>query len=175
VYERALPSGAPFFFAPARDIVSLVRSFVVALALAGCLDAGNSPASDLSGSVADLAPPPDQLRGDAGDGGGPYNCSQLNTCERACKNGACVAACRAMATASAVTKEAAVQACFNRQCPQSNDGGSAICMPDGTGAFSTACQTCISNTQVPANMTCANNAPECHACLTQVADCKNDV
>lgn len=146
---------------------------VVTLVIAGCPSETTTPA-DLSAAVVDMAQPPDLGRPDSGGDGGVFNCRELNACTTACRNQACVTACRARASMAAVMKEMAVQMCFNAQCPQVSDMGMAICMRDGSGNVSTACQTCVDNTQKPANMTCTGNPPECHQCVTQVADCVKD-
>jgi hypothetical protein len=150
-----------------------VRSFTLAL-LCGCLGEATVTYSDLSASVFDLAQPRDQ----GGDGGARYNCTQLNDCERACagdpKPANCIADCRAMASASAVQKEMALQSCFGVACPQSTDAGTgAICTPTDMG-FTQACRDCIQNSQVAAANTCVGNPPECHQCYDQAAACVAD-
>jgi hypothetical protein len=136
----------------------------------GCLDGGGG--DDMSASV-DMASP----SGDGGDGdAGIYNCLQLNSCEQKCKNLMCVAACRQLATASALDKELALQKCFNQYCPQALDMGTPICAPDPTtGARSQACATCLTNTQQPSTTSCnPTSAPECTKCFNQAQDCTND-
>jgi hypothetical protein len=153
---------------------------VIVVALAGCLgDPAVTTENDLSATVLDfsLSPGVDLARG---DGGALYNCVQLNNCEKGCasdpKPQSCIANCRTMASASALTKEMAVQACFNQGCPQATDAGtSAICTATDMG-LSTTCATCIQNTQIaPANAcTSVATPPECHTCYNQALDCVND-
>src|SRR6187399_1740556 len=69
------------------------------------------------------------------------NCTQLNECTSQCSTAMCVEDCRVLGSASAVDKEAALQTCFEKACPQLN----GICTPDTTGAFTAECLACISN------------------------------
>ena len=146
--------------------------FAVALffSFAGCL--GSTSPGDASANF-DL-----ETNFDLGntDLAGAYNCSQLNDCEQKCKHTMC-AACREMATPQAVAKELALQSCFNQYCPQKSDMSAPICAPDPTtGMFSTACMTCVANTQAASSTSCnPTGAPECTRCFTQVQACKNDI
>ena len=143
---------------------------LLALFGAGCLD-GESGA-DASAAV-DMRLPADFS---GVDFLGVYNCSQLNACEQLCKNLMCVAACRQMGSPSAVTKEVALQKCFNQLCPQASDMASPICAADPvTGARSAACMTCINNTLKAATTDCTPvTAPECKMCFNQAQDCNAD-
>jgi hypothetical protein len=151
-----------------------MRALAVALLLAaGCSDSGGAQ-QDLS-AVVDLGPPNADLFGV--DFAGDYNCVQLNLCESdpKCQNQLCQTACRNNATPSAQTKDQALQQCFSQYCPQQSDLGMAICARDSNGMITDACKTCLANTQRSMTGACTPaNAPECHACLQQATDCKND-
>lgn len=142
--------------------------------VAGCLD---GPAgSDDASAVVDMSSENDVDGSGGGDLAGVYHCAQLNACEQLCKNLMCVAACRQMATASAVTKDVALQNCFNQFCPQQSDMASPICAQDPTtGARSAACTTCINNTLQATTTACSpTTAPECRMCYNPAQDCQND-
>jgi hypothetical protein len=155
---------------------------VPALGVAGCLgEATFTPGDDLSASIVDLSEPANVDQG--GDGPKGSNCKQLNDCEKACasdpKPQMCIMNCRAMATPAAVMKEMALQTCFGQYCPQGTDAGTAtICTPTDAG-FTSACTTCIANSQVaPANM-CTDldggmASAECHQCYDAALACVND-
>jgi hypothetical protein len=156
-----------------------VRTFSLLVCLAGCLGEATFTNPDLSGSVLpDLAQPSADMG--SGDGGGT-NCVMLNDCEKGCssdpKPQMCIMNCRAMASASAVMKETALQTCFGQYCPQGNDmGTNTICTPNDMGAFSSDCSKCISNSQIaPANACTPVATPsECHQCNSQAAACVAD-
>ena len=138
--------------------------------LAGCLDdCGGADASATvdMGAAVDFA---------GVDFLGVYNCSQLNACEQLCKNLMCVAACRQMASPSAVTKDVALQKCFNQFCPQASDMASPICAADPvSGVRSAACTTCINNTLKAATTDCSPvTAPECKMCFNPAQECNAD-
>lgn len=143
-----------------------------ALLLSGCLDA--TGVLDAS-AVVDLTPPSADLYGE--DFSGAYHCAELNQCESGCDphNLLCLTVCRNLATPSALTKDQAVQQCFNQSCPQANDLGAAICALDANGKRSAACTTCLANTQQANPSGCMPaSAPECHACYTQAMNCQHD-
>jgi hypothetical protein len=149
------------------------------MCLAGCLgEATYTDPPDLSASIFDLTPSLVDMARDRGDAG--FTCVELNNCEKGCPSDPmplkCVQDCRARASMSAVMKELALQGCFNQQCPQGTDAGTAaICTPTDMGGFSMACATCIDNSQVaPANMCTPNNAPECHQCYDEAIACLQD-
>jgi hypothetical protein len=168
--QKGAPRGAPFSFSCYHP---RVRALLVIVPLSiGC------SSSNLAAPAPDLSATPDlrtlsDLGSDGGDMGS-LNCRGLNSCATACSDQACLMDCRARATQSAITKEAAVQACFNQWCPQTADMGTAVCARDVNGNVATACTTCVNNTQVAMSMMCANNPPECHQCLTEVAACVAD-
>ena len=152
-----------------------MRALVLAALLAaGCSDSGGGGPPDLS-AVVDMRPPNADLFGI--DFAGDYNCAQLNACESdpLCQNQLCQTACHNNATPSAQMKDQAVQQCFNQYCPQQNDLGTAICALDMNNMRSAACKQCLTNAQLAMTAACTpTDAPECHQCLQQVTDCKND-
>ena len=161
--------------------MSRIFAAVIVFGIAGCLGQATvtNPPHDLSANAAtDLSQGPgvDLFNADAfGDGGPLSNCGQLNACERACTNQACVMACRAHATAAALTKELTLQGCFNMYCPEGTDAGAmAICTPNDMGAFSASCSTCIMNSQIAPANSCTGTAPECHQCYTDAEACVTD-
>lgn len=139
--------------------------------VAGCLNGEFNP-QDAAAPVPDMA----QMRifDIAGlDLYGAYNCSALNACERKCTTKACVLMCRMMATPQAVGLQIDLQSCFTQKCPT---GMGMVCAPDAMGMVSMACNTCINNTYLPANMSCSpsQNPDECHMCLAQANACTVD-
>jgi hypothetical protein len=143
--------------------------------ICGCLGEATYKTNDLSASVQDLSEPTrvdlggdGGSVGDAGDGGPPLNCAQLNACEQACADSQCVQDCRARATASAVMKEMDLQSCFLMACPTNTDGSGGPCMDTA----SMDCKTCIMNSQVAPANSCTG--AECHQCYTQASACVAD-
>jgi hypothetical protein len=103
---------------------------------------------------------------------GATNCSALNMCIRNAATPAQVQLCKNMATPQAKALENNLESCFLTYCP-----GSGVCMPDSMGMLSVACQTCISNTYIPAGGSCSptQNPSECHNCLDQANACTADM
>jgi hypothetical protein len=144
-----------------------VLAAILALA-GGCLpDAADD--NDGSAAVMDLGSQSD-LEG--ADLYGFLNCAALDKAEAQCKadNATCVSELRKMATPSAVTKDEALQQCFHMYCPLSG-----VCTPDGSGNYTTACQTCVANTLKSSPSDCSPaSAPECTKCYNQGQACLND-
>src|SRR3954465_2902077 len=149
-----------------------LRFLLSVFLLAGCLS-GDFNGQDQSVSMPrDMTLPVFDIAGL--DLSGATNCTGLNMCIRNCTTAACVQLCKNMATPLATALESALENCFLQNCPA---GAGSVSAADSMGMLTVACNTCISNTYIPAAASCSptQNPDECHQCLDQANACTADM